>query len=160
MMMTHLALILVGILIAALPARAAPPGSKQADLLVTGRGATSGAEPATLRCELNLSSPSNVSSVGLVEVGPDQLVLGGLAIDSAEPMTVELDGHVIVRGGAVTATGRFEELLERSQSGFPVYVEVDPLGRSWAVRGHRGNGNVKTVARGRMTEGAVHFRLP
>ena len=75
-------------------------------------------------------------------------------------MTVVLDGHVIVRGGAVTATGRFEELLQRSQSGFPVYVEVDPLGRSWAVRGHGGNGDVKTVARGRMTEGAVHFRLP
>ncbi len=162
MMMTHLALIIVAILIAALPARAAPPGSQQADLLVTGRGATSKAEPATLRCELNLVAPPSNVFVGrcLVEVGPDQLVLGDLAVDGAEPMTVVLDGHVIVRGGAVTATGRFEELLERSQSGFPVYVEVDPLGRSWAVRGHRGNGNVKTVARGRMTEGAVHFRLP
>ncbi len=162
MMMTHLAQIIVAIFIAALPARAAPPGSQQADLVVTGRGATSKAEPATLRCELKLvATPSNVF-VGqcLVEVGPDQLVLGGLAIDGAEPMTVVLDGNVIVRGGAVTATGRFEELLQSSQSGFPVYVEVDPLGRSWAVRGNGGNGAVETVARGRMTEGAVHFRLP
>ena len=162
MMTMHLALISVAILIAALPARAAPPGSQQADLVVAGRGATSKAEPATLRCDLNrVTTPSNVF-VGrcLVEVGPDQLVLGSLAVDGAEPMTVVLDGHVIVRGGAVTATGRFEELLQRSQSGFPVYVEVDPLGRSWAVRGDGGNGDVKTVARGRMTEGAVHFRLP
>ncbi len=158
MMMTHLVRIIVVILIAAFPARAAP----QADLVVTGRGATSEAEPATLGCELNLvATPSNVF-VGrcMVEVGLDQLVLGGLAIDGAEPMTVVLDGHVIVRGGAVTATGRFEELLQRSQSGFPVYVEVDPLGHSWAVRGYGGNGDVETVARGRMTEGAVHFRLP
>jgi hypothetical protein len=160
--MTHLALIILATIIAVLPARAAPPGSQQADLVVTGRGATSSAEPATLRCELKLvATPSNVfvgrCSVG---VGPDQLVLGALAIDGAEQMTVVLDGHVIVRGGAVTATGRFEELLERSQSGFPVYVEVDPMSRSWAVRGHGGNGIIKIVASGRMTEGAVHFRLP
>ena len=161
-MMTHLARISVAILMAALPAHAAPPGAQQPDLILTGRGATSKAEPATLRCELRLmATPSNVfDGRCVVAVGPDQLVLGSLAIDGAEPMTVVLDGHVIVRGGAVTATGRFEELLERSQSGFPVYVEVDPLGRSWAVRGHRGNGNVKTVARGRMTEGTVQFRLP
>ena len=162
MMMTHLARIIVATIIVTLPAGAAPPGSQQADLVVTGRGATSSAESATLRCDLNLvATPSNVF-VGrcLVEVGSDQLVLGDLAIDGAERMTVVLDGQVIVRGGAVTATGRFEELLERSQSGFPVYVEVDPLSRSWAVRGYGGNGNVKTVARGRMTEGAVHFTLP
>jgi hypothetical protein len=162
MVMTRLGRIIVAILIAAWPAGAAPPGSQQADLVVTGQGATSDAEPTTLRCELNLvTTPSNVF-VGrcLVEVGPEQLVLGDLAVDGAEPMTVVLDGHVIVRGGAVTATGRFQELLQSSQSGFPVYVEVDPLGRSWAVRGHGGNGDVETVAGGRMTEGAVHFRLP
>jgi hypothetical protein len=162
MMKTHLARIIVLILIAASPARAAPPGSQQADLVVAGQGASSSAEPATLRCELNLvATPSN-AFVGrcLVGVGPDQLVLGALAIDGAEQMTVVLDGHVIVRGGAVTATGRFEELLQRSQSGFPVYVEVDPLRRSWAVRGHGGNGNIKIVATGRMTQGAVQFRVP
>ena len=78
MMTMHLALISVAILIAALPARAASPGSEQADLVVAGRGATSKAEPATLRCDLNrVTTPSNVF-VGrcLVEVGPDQLVLG------------------------------------------------------------------------------------
>jgi hypothetical protein len=161
-MTMHLALISVTILIATLPARAAPLGSQQADLLVAGRGATYKAESATLRCDLNrVTTPSNVfAGRCLVEVGPDQLVLGNLGVNGAEPMTVVLDGHVIVRGGAVTATGRFEALLQRSQSGFPVYVEVDPLGRSWAVRGHGGNGDVETVASGRMTEGVVHFRLP
>jgi hypothetical protein len=136
--------------------------NRQDDVVVAGQGTSSDGEAMQVTCRLGLAVvPSNVF-VGqcVVTVGADRLTLAGSDTEGNERLNVVLDGQVIVRGAAVKGTGRFQDLVASSQSGFPVHMEMDPLGRGWAIRGHGSDGRTLTVIRGSLSQGTVTITAP
>lgn len=141
--------------------RTAPSGQAN-HLVLDGRGTTGRGEKMALACGLDFATiPSNTfTGECRLTVGGDQMTLTGLGEDGAPVLTVVLNGQITVRGSAHGASGRFQELTSASAAGFPVYVEMDPLARSWAVRGYAAGQPDQAVASGSLEEGKAALTMP
>jgi hypothetical protein len=128
-------------------------------------GQAIGGEAMELDCALApVAVPSNLFAGHCrLGVGVDRLELraerGDDVADVHARLTVVLMGHVIVRGFAAQATGRFAALEEHGARGFPVYLHVDPLTRDWTVRTDVPGGGAEALATGVVTGGHIAFAI-
>jgi hypothetical protein len=126
----------------------------------------SGTDPsgAVMRtaCDLDfVSVPSNVfEGPCRVIVGSDELVLVGRDADRQRVPTLLLNGVVTIRGFLESGTGSFASLADGGRAGFPVYLEIDPLGRAWSIRADTPAGGTETVSSGVVTGGRIFLVLP
>ena len=140
----------------------ATAGRGQADLVVRATGADAGGEPMSLSCDLGFASlPSNLF-VGecRVTVGQDHVSLGGMEADGVLLLTVVLTGELTVHGVAQAGSGRFSQVVSDGTSGFPMWIEIDPLSRAWVIRGDAPDGARQTIGRGSLNEGLINLAVP
>ncbi len=132
------------------------------DVRIGANGVESSGARMQLACELDfVSVPSNVfAGACRISVGGDELVLAGSDPDRQRGPTALLNGRLTIRGFADSATGRFAPLVERGALGFPVFLEIDPLGRAWSIRADAPGGTSETVTSGAITGGRIFFVLP
>ncbi len=131
-------------------------------MMLEGTGVTSAGEPMRVACELAFAAVPSNEFLGecWIGVGGDELTLTPLAEDGRAVLTAVLNGSIIVRGGAGVGTGRFLELMLGSAAGFPVDLEIDPLARTWAVRGHGPGEGGGVVVSGLLVGGGATLTLP
>jgi hypothetical protein len=160
--MTRFGWLFVGGMVLTLAWDATAATSRQDDVVVVGQGTSSDGEAMQVTCRLGLAVVPSNAFVGecVLTLGADRLTVAGLDAEEQDRLNVVLDGQVIVRGTVVKGTGRFQELAAGGQSGFPVHVEMDPLGRGWTIRGHGSDGSTLPVIRGSLSQGAVTINAP
>ena len=154
------ALVCVGLL-GGLQAAPLPAQDRPADLTVAATGAAAAGEPMAMACALTLATVPSNTYVGRcrITVGGDALTLTGLPAEARRLVTVVLTGAVSLRGVAEEGTGRFAALVAHGAAGFPLDVQIDPLGRAWTIRGALPGGGSQVVAVGGLTTGSVTFAV-
>lgn len=140
---------------------AAPSEERPADLAIAATGAAAQGEPMALACALTLATVPSNTYLGRCQltVGPDQVTLAGLPAEGQRLVSVVLTGAVGLRGMAEAGTGRFAALVSHGAAGFPVDLQVDPLGRAWALRGALPGGGSQVVAAGGLAKASVAFAV-
>lgn len=146
----------------AVAAAGAAAQTKPADLEISASGTETSGAAMRLDCDLDfVAVPSNVFVGGCrLTVGGDELVLGARDPDRQRVPTALLNGRLTIRGFADSATGRFAPMVERDAEGFPVFLEVDPLARLWAIRAGASGAAGEPVTSGVITSGRVFLVLP
>ena len=149
---------LLGILVLAIGSAAE---DRPADLAISASGAAAHGEPMALACTLTLAVVPSNTYLGRCQltVGSDHVTLTGLPAEGQRLVTVVLTGAVGLRGVAEAGTGRFAPFVSHGAAGFPVDVQIDPLGRAWALRGALPGGGTQVVAAGALTKGSVAFAV-
>lgn len=154
---------LIMIVVAVLGSASSAVGQgRPADLRVAATGVAADGAAMTLACSLRfLSVPSNLF-VGTcrLSVGRNHLTLAGRAADRDRAPAVVLHRGLTVRGIAEGATGRFASLSDHGASGFPVDLQVDPIARTWSLRGERPGGGAELEASGVLTTGSITLNIP
>jgi hypothetical protein len=137
-------------------------GDRSPDLAIQAVGTEATGQALTLTCGLHFALvPSNMF-VGQcrIAVGSDRLLLDGLPRMGARLLTVVMNGSLALQGRAAEGTGRFESLVARGTSGFPLLVRLDPLGRTWAITSDLPGGGTQTVAQGTLGTGMITLAMP
>lgn len=149
------------VLIVLLAAAMSDAQSRAADVKISVTGMESNGNSMTLDCDFNfVSVPSNVvSGVCRIDLGGDHLSIVSTATDRQRASTLLLDGRLTIRALADTGTRRFASAVFGGHTGFPIYVEIDPLRRDWLIRGDVTGGS-EMIARGALTSGRIVFAIP
>jgi hypothetical protein len=133
--------------------------SAGAGLRIAVTGTTAHGDAMRTDCRLSfVEQPSNrFDGACRITVGVDELALA--AIDPERSPTVVLNRAVTLRGFAVYSGGRFAEFADSGAEGFPLYLELDPLGHRWTVRADRPGGGSEIVIDGALTGGTIVFAI-